>query len=154
VERLYASVEILALERRQGEGDPTYRQLVTYTAVHYNYAWLTVERGSLGEGSERGLGIGGPIPAAESPPLFLAPELGVAASQRVQQALVIPDRVDLRLVGVLNGGPREPLALVYVARLRQAGAQRRDPPLGEMRICGNGDLLAERAHFDPWSRLL
>lgn len=162
IHKLYASVEVFAMDRDKAEHDPTYKQLVAYTAIHYNYSWLTYRRGSsLGEArlhGNRSMGIGGHINADDHANLFLDDHLKVAAYREVDEEVIIREKYDLRLAGLLNDDSndvgRVHLGLVYVARLRQPDVEKREKGIAQIRFCGNGDLQQEREEFETWSQIL
>lgn len=143
-ERLYASIEVLAME----PGDnPAVTPLVAFTAVHYNYSWLTYQRGG---STDRAIGIGSVIAAHAHECLFLDDKMKTAASRQLGAAIATPGSYALRFAGLLHDGRH--LGLVYVARLRQPGAESRDARIASIRFCGNGDLQRSRADYEPWSQ--
>jgi hypothetical protein len=143
-ERLYASIEVLAVE--PGD-DPAVTPLVAFTAVHYNYSWLTYRDGG---SSARAIGMGSAIAAQAHECLFLDESMKAAASRQLAAAIATPSSYVLRFAGLLHDGRH--LGLVYLARLRQPGAESRDARIASIRFCGNGDLQRSRAEFEPWSQ--
>lgn len=161
IDRLYASVELVAMERDLVENDPTYRQVVCCTVIHYNYSWFTFVRHSTHDGAQlqkkRSMCLGGHI-HGDNQTLFLDERLKDPALREVNEGLLIPDRIDLRLAGLLNDDSddvsRFHLGLVYVAKLSQAGINKRDQGITDIRFCGVGDLLQDRDHFETTSQIL
>ena len=160
--RHHGSVEVVALDRNLAEGDPSYRQLVTCTALHHNYRWLTHAHPSTGDAlasaHQRSLIVSDVIRAGDRTPLFLDDRFAVAAACTVDGAVLIAGGYDLWLAGLIDNACNEfgrtPLGLVYVARLKQPGAAPRDPGISDIAFCGNGDLRIEHDRFEPWSRIL
>lgn len=146
LERLHATVEVLVLDRAQATHDPAYLPLRTFTAIHYNYSWLTFVR------SPKSLGIGAWIEAASGdPPAFLDHAFESVARREIENAVVLQAPCEWRLAGLIHDGQ---LGLVYVARLRQRAVEARDPARDRLRFYGNGELSFDRAAFDAWSQLL
>lgn len=52
IDRLHGSIEVLVLDRAAAMLDATYLPIQTYSAIHYNYSWLTFVR------EPKSLGIG------------------------------------------------------------------------------------------------
>jgi hypothetical protein len=144
IERLYGTLEVLRLEN----ADPAYLPLATFTAIHYNYSWLTVLR------EQRSLGIGAAIqPEREAPPLpFLDHAFEQFARREVGSAIVLDDSWQWRMAGLINDGRQ--LSLVYIVRLRQRELEPRALDRASIRFSGNGELHFARAEFEPWSQLL
>lgn len=111
IERRYGSVEVRVLDRGAVGERSDYLPLVTYTAAHYNYTWLTYQR------AQRSLGVSGLVPADGEPPLFLDESLQSSARREMERAAVLSAPVEWRLAGLINDGQR--LGLVYIAKLRQ-----------------------------------
>ncbi len=146
IERLYGRVELHVLERDAPDQGSGHLPLVTYTAAHYNYTWLTYQR------AQRSLGVSGFVLADGEPPLFLDESLQSSARREMERAEVLSAPVDWRLAGLINDGHR--LGLVYVARLRQRWSPEQDRSAVRVQCCNNGELLTERREFEPWSQLL
>ena len=146
IERLYASVELHALTSDElTRESSSYLPVVTYTAVHYNYTWLTYER------AERSLGVSGPVYSEGEPPLFLDESLELAARRELENARVVAAPVDWRLAGLIHDGQ---LGLVYIARLRSHWSPEQNRSAGRVTCCNSGELKTERHRFEPWSQLL
>jgi len=143
VERLYGGLEVHAMERAVVERDDELLALVTLTALHYNYSWLSIE------GRPRSLGIVGELLAEGEPPLFLDESLGQVAQRSLASFIEPPDAAQWRLAGLIRA---RRLALVYVARLRQPGVVPREG--SRVRFSGHLELRAARAEFDHFSQLL
>jgi len=154
IERLYACVEVLAMERDLVEHDASYMQLVAFTAIHHNYSWFTYRSPQ----RRRSMGIGGHIKADGEEVLFLDESLNLAALHAADEAVTVRGRCNYRLAGLLCDEPSEvsraQLGLVYVAQLRQPGVELRDLGITELRFCGMGELQQERDQFDGWSQIL
>jgi hypothetical protein len=146
IERLYGSVELHLLGRDALHESSGYLPLVTYTAAHYNYTWLTYQR------AQRSLGVSGFVLAGGEPPLFLDESLQVSARREMERAEALSAPAEWRLAGLINDGRR--LGLVYVAKLRQPWSPEQNRSAVRVQCCNNGELLAERPQFEPWSQLL
>jgi hypothetical protein len=146
IERLYGSVELHVLGRDALVERSGYLPLVTYTATHYNYTWLTYQR------AERSLGVSGFVLADGKSPLFLDESLQSSARLEMERAKVVSAPVDWRLAGLINDSER--LAVVYIARLRQHWSPEQNRSAVRVQCCNNGELLTERRQFEPWSQLL
>jgi hypothetical protein len=146
IERLHGSVELHALTADElNRAGSSYLTLMTFTAVHYNYTWLTYER------SERSLGVSAPISNDGETPLFLDASLELAARRALEDASVVSSPLDWRLAGLIHEGN---LGLVYIARLRQHWSPDQNRSSGRVVCCNNGELQTERHRFDRWSQLL
>lgn len=145
IERLHASVEVLVLDRATATLDATYLPIRTYSAIHYNYSWLTFVRGP------KSLGIGDVVRAEAEAPAFLDRALEAIARREVERAVELQAPCEWRLAGLIRDGQ---LGLVYVGRLRQRAVAARNPARDRLQFCGNGELLFDRASFEPWSQLL
>lgn len=162
IQRLHASVEVLCLDAEQVEQDCSYRQLVSFTAVHRNYAWLTFSqdrfRGGGPAAGDRSLGFRGNFTASAATRLFLDDDFKADVSTQLAATLSTSGGYDLRLAGLIDdraqgvGGAR--LGFVYVARLRQPGIESRDRAITDVQLHGNSDLRRDRNLFDPWSRIV
>ena len=146
IERLYGSVELHVLGRDALDATADYLPLVTYTAAHYNYTWLTYER------AQRSLGVSGLVLADGDPPLFLDESLQSSARREMERAEALSAPVDWRLAGLINDGQR--LGLVYIAKLRQRWSPEQNRSAVRVQCCNNGELLTMRRQFEPWSQLL
>jgi len=162
IERLHGAIEVVAMDRDLAGSDPGCKQLVTYTAVHYNYSWLThLPGGALdqaGQRTRRALGVGAPLLASDREVVFLDQELQAAAARAVDSTFTFGDRFELRLAGLLDNDDDEAsrpyLGLVYVARLLRPGASACAEGIAQVRFFGNGELQMQRDEFDPWSQIL
>lgn len=151
------AIEVLSAERARAAQDPTLTQLVTYTVIHYNYAWFTYQRRDALD-PPRSLGLVGSIEAAGRSLLFLDECTEADALRTLRGSVMTRDECDLRLAGVITGEAESggaPLAgLVYVARLRQPGVDSCNPQIAGVAFSGKLELEHERAQFDRWSRAL
>ena len=113
IDRLYGSVELhlLAGGRHGVDERAGYLPLVTFSAAHYNYTWLTYRR------APRSLGVSGVILAEGDPSPFLGESLQSSARREMERAEVLSVPAEWRLAGLINDGQQ--LGLVYVAKLRQ-----------------------------------
>ncbi len=146
IERLHASVEFHALTADDlNREDSPYLALMTFTAVHYNYTWITHER------AERTLGVSAPVSIDGEIPLFLDESLELSARSALEDARVVSAPVDWRLAGLIQDGK---LGLVYIARLRQHWSADQNRSAGRVLSCNNGELQTQRRQFDTWSRVL
>jgi hypothetical protein len=146
IERLHGSLELHVLERDAPGQSAGYLPLVTYTAAHYNYTWLTYQR------AQRSLGVSGFVLADGEPPLFLDESLQLSARRDMERAEVSSAPADWRLAGLINDGHQ--LGLVSIARLRQRWSPEQNRSAVRVQCCNNGELLTERHEFEPWSQLL
>jgi hypothetical protein len=146
IERLYGSVELHVLGRDALTRTSGYLPLVTYTASHYNYTWLTYQR------AQRSLGVSGFVLADGEPPLFLDDSLQLSARREMERAEALSAPAEWRLAGLINDEQR--LGLVYIAKLRQRWSPEQHRSAVHVRCCNNGELLAERRQFESWSQLL
>ena len=91
IERLHGRVEVHSLtpDELVQEGS-SYLALMTYTAVHYNYSWLTFER------AERSLGFSAAV--FGDPPIFLDASFERVARRSLDHAEILSGPVDWRLV--------------------------------------------------------
>jgi hypothetical protein len=137
-ERLHGCVEVLAIDRGRAAAEPSFLPLLTFTAIHYNYSWLTFEAGP------RSLGIRAPLYADGEAPSFLDDALQASAQRAVESAIALGEPCQWRLAGLIQ---QDALGLVYVARLPRRIES-------TLRSSGHGELSMEREQFEPWSRLL
>lgn len=146
IERLYGSVEVHSLTPDAlVQESSSYLALTTYTAVHYNYSWLTFER------AERSLGLSAAVLGESDPPIFLDASFEHVARRSLDDAKILSGSVDWRLAGLIRG---EQLGLVYIARLRQHWSPEQNRSRDRLDTCNNGELKIERRRFDAWSQLL
>ncbi len=149
IERLYACVELHSLSWEDlNRAGASYLRLMTFTAVHYNYTWLTYER------TERSLGVSASVSSGDRDgdiPLFLDESLELAARSALEQSRVISAPVDWRLAGLIQDGA---LGLVYIARLRQHWSANQNRSGERVTCCNNGEVQTDRHRFDAWSQLL
>lgn len=146
IERLYASVELHALAPDElNRESSSYLALMTFTAVHYNYTWLTYE------GAERSLGVSAPVASDSEIPLFLDDSLELSSRRALEDTKVVSAPVDWRLAGLIHDGK---LGLIYIARLRQHWSADQNRSAARVTCCNNGELHTERHRFDRWSQLL
>jgi len=147
IQRLFASIEVHAMDREGAARDPSCLQLVTYTAIHFNHLWVTCLRGP-----RRSMGIRAHLQADHQSHLFLDDHPKLAARREAEQA--IPHQAcDLRLAGLIQEEAGGDLGLVYVAKLRQA-VPLTELAVPEARLGGHGDLQRERDQFEIWSQIL
>jgi hypothetical protein len=146
IERLYGHVELHAVGRDALDQSSGYLPLVSFTAAHYNYTWLTYQR------AQRSLGVSGFVLADGEPPLFLDASLQSSARREMDRAEVLSAPAEWRLAGLINDGHR--LGLVYMAKLRQRWSPEHNRSAVRVQCCNNGELLTERRAFEPWSQLL
>jgi hypothetical protein len=140
IDRLYGAIAVLRLDRVSASRDDTYLPLVTFSALHYNYAWVT---------RPHMLGMPAAIPADGEAPVFLDAAYDVFARRELERLFVLPP-CELRLAGLLRA---DQLGLVYIARLRQRDIESRETNAA-IRVRGNNELGFARAEFEPWSQLL
>jgi hypothetical protein len=146
IERLYGSVELHVPGRDALDESSGYLPLVTYTAAHYNYTWLTYQR------AQRSLAVSGFVLADGEPPLFLDESLLWSARREMERARALSAPVEWRLAGLINDGQQ--LGLVYIAKLRQRWSPEQNRSAVRVQCCNNGELRMERRQFEPWSQLL
>ena len=146
IDRLYGSVEVhsftpedLVRERA------SYLALTTYTAVHYNYSWLTFER------AEKALGLSATVFGETEPPVFLDASFERVARRSLDDAKILAGLVDWRLAGLIR---RDQIGLVYIARLRQHWSPEHNHSRDRVVAGNNGELTLGRSRFDAWSQLL
>jgi predicted NUDIX family phosphoesterase len=163
IDRLHASIEVFTIDHNQTEKDSSITQLVAFTAIHYNYSWLTCSYP--GFNHKRGLakacsvGFTGHIRPDDGNGLFLDDSLKAAASRILADNFGIMVGYTVRLAGLLfddsTGFGRIHLGLVYVVKLRQAGIDG-DNRKGDFEIsfCGMGELQQNCDRFENWSRIL
>ena len=146
IERLHGSVELHVLGRDALNQSSGYLPLVTYTAAHYNYTWLTYQR------AQRSLGVSGYVLAGSEPPLFLDESLQSSAHREMERAEALSAPAEWRLAGLINDDQR--LGLVYIAKLRQHWSPEHNRSAVRVQCCNSGELLMQRRQFEPWSQLL
>jgi len=146
IERLYGGVELHVRGRDALDESSGYLPLVTCTAAHYNYTWLTYQR------AQRSLGVSGFVFADGDPPLFLAESLQVSARREIERAEALSAPAEWRLAGLINDDQR--VGLVYIAKLRQRWSAEQYRGIVPVHCCNNGELRMERDQFEPWSQLL
>lgn len=149
IDRLYATVEVLTTQPELAT-NPLYRMLCTYTAIHYNYSWLTYR--SDNAHGKRSLGIGGAIEPKENP-LFLEEGVLNDVMRTLEENLDMPTRPDVRLAGLIDDGDGR-LGVVYVAKLRQREVVAFENGIRDVQLCGSGELPEKRDSFDSWSQIL
>jgi hypothetical protein len=159
-ERLHGALELHALEESDARVATTHARLVTFTAIHYNYAWFSYEQRTSGDAEAgfgvRWLGLCDVLAASDDLPLFLDERIQAAAQATLLRRVHIDGGSHVRLAGVLPVGLDADacLALVYVARLRQPGVEPQDPSLHAVRWFGHEDLRQQRAAFEARSQAL
>ena len=146
IERLFGSLELHVLGRDASNQSSGHLPLVTYTAAHYNYTWLTYQR------AQRSLGVSGFVLADGEPLLFLDESLQLSARREMERVEVLSAPAEWRLAGLINDDQR--LGLVYIAKLSQRWSPEQNRSAGRVECCNNGELLTERRQFEPWSQLL
>jgi hypothetical protein len=151
IARLYASVEVLALD-----GAPRgYTRLVTYTAIHHNHRWLIWGGPSAPATSKRSLVLPGDLSPAHRDTLFLDEPMTDAARRVVLGAIAGHDDLELRLAGLLRPeGSDDLLGLVHVAALRRPGAVTRHPAMDGASFVGVTELGQLRDELDDVSGVL
>ena len=147
IERLYAALEVLAVDQAMLRHESALMALHSHVAIHHNYSWLAFRRDR-----ERTLLLSSVVWADEPTPLFLGEPFVVAARRQVEERLLLDVRCDVRLAGILqettdtSAPPR--LGLLSIARLtervRVSGAE----------CCGNVELRHARSEFDASSQVV
>lgn len=162
VEELYNSIEIIKMDRDRAEEDPTFKQLVAYSAVRSGDNYLTYLRGKgLGEArlhGNRSIGIGGHINFDDKPTLFGDHRLTVAAHREVDEEINIPEEYKLYLAGLLNDDSNAVgqvhLGLVYVAELKKPEINKRERGIARISFERPQELRSKRDEFETWSQIL
>lgn len=148
IERLYAALEVLAVDEATLRHESEFLPLHSHVAVHHNYWWLTFRHDH-----ERTLLLSTVLSPDGSAPLFLGEQFVALARRQVGERLGIGCSFEVRLAGILQepaGGPSSPpqVGLLSIARLterpRKHGAE----------CCGNGELRLARSGFDPSSQVV
>lgn len=162
VQKLYESIDVISMDRDAAEEDPTYKQLVAYSAIHCDETWLTYLRGKdLGEArlhGSRSMGIGGHIEAGDHANLFLDDHLKVAAYREVDEEIAIAEEYELRLAGLINDDSNAVgevhVGLVYVADVEQKSITKRERGIAQLKFMTPDELTRARAEFETWSQIL
>jgi predicted NUDIX family phosphoesterase len=162
VQQLYDAIDVFGMDRDKAEHDPTYKQLIAYSAIRSGDQFLTYLRGKdLGEArlhGNRSIGIGGHINSDDHANLFLDDHLKVAAFREVDEEVRIPEKYDLRLAGLLNDDSNDVgkvhLGLVYVADLAEPEVKKRERGIARISFETPDELRARREEFETWSQIL
>lgn len=162
VQRLYDAINVFGMDRDKAEHDPTFKQLIAYSAIRSGDQFLTYLRGKdLGEArlhGNRSIGIGGHINSDDSANLFLDDHLKVAAFREVDEEVRIPEKYNLRLAGLLNDDSNDVgkvhLGLVYVADLEEPEVKKRERGIAQISFEKPDELKARREEFETWSQIL
>lgn len=162
VQRLYDAVDVFGMDRDKAEHDPTFKQLVAYSAIRSGDLYLAYLRGKdLGEArlhGNRSIGIGGHINSDDHANLFLEDHLKVAAFREVDEEVRIQERYGLRLAGLLNDDSNDVgkvhLGLVYVADLEKPEVKKRERGIARISFETPAELRARREEFETWSQIL
>ena len=162
VQKLYDAIDVFGMDRDKAEHDPTFKQLVAYSAVRSGDLFLAYLRGKdLGEArlhGNRSIGIGGHINSDDHANLFLDDHLKVAAFREVDEEIRIPEKYDLRLAGLLNDDSNDVgkvhLGLVYVAELSKPEVKKRERGIARISFETPDKLRARREEFETWSQIL
>jgi predicted NUDIX family phosphoesterase len=162
VQELYDALDVFGMDRDKAEHDPTYKQLVAYTAIRADGQYLSYLRGKdLGEArlhGNRSIGIGGHINSDDHANLFLDDRLKVAAYREVDEEVSILQRYTLRLAGLLNDDSNDVgkvhIGLVYVAELDKPNVKKRERGIAQIRFVAPEELRAERDQYETWSQIL
>lgn len=161
-ERIYNSIEVIAMDRDKAEHDPSFKQLIAYSAVHCGDNFMTYLRGR-GQGEERlhgnrSIGIGGHINSGDNATLFGDDHLKVAAHREMDEEIQIVEKYNLRLTGLLNDDSNEVgkvhLGLVYVADLQKPEVNKREKAMAAITFASADELRNERDQFETWSQIL
>lgn len=161
-ERLYNSVEVLAMDRDKAEHDPSFKQLIAYSAVRCRDNFMTYLRGR-GQGEarlhgNRSIGIGGHINSGDHATLFGDDHLKVAAHREMDEEIEILEKYDLRLAGLLNDDSTDVgkvhLGLVYVADLEKPDVAKREKAMAAITFATSEELREQRDQFETWSQIL
>jgi predicted NUDIX family phosphoesterase len=161
VDRLYACIEVMAMDADVAAKENSVRVLVSDTVLHHNYSWLAYdhvagvsERNELGK---RTMIVPGQLFAESGDSLlFLDSSLRNSVRRQLDEVFGLPQGYEMRLVGLLNDGAgnRAPVGLVYVARLRQPGVITTENSPSQIRWSGSGQLSQEHDAYDAKTQIL
>lgn len=146
IDRLYAAIEVLAVNEEMLQDDAELIALHIDVAIHHNYSWLTFRRDQ-----ERMLLLSAALTADGPAPLFLGESFVAAACRLVEERLGLDAGCDVRIAGILQETTNAPLrriGLLTIARLTQ-----RQQGYGA-EYCGNGELRLARSEFDASSQVV
>jgi hypothetical protein len=155
IDRLYASLEVLAAHQNEVEGDYGSIQLGLFVVAHHNYSWLinrNVKSNSIS------LGFFSHLSANSNNHLFLDDSIRTETRRVFEENVRLKTTYDVRLAGLIYDEAdvfgKTHLGITCICRLRQ---QNQAEPMNEefeMSIMGNGELLQRRDQFDNWSKIL
>lgn len=162
VHQLYDSLDVLPMDRDKAEEDTDFKQLVAYSAVYEDGAWLAYVRGKdLGEErlhGNRSIGIGGHINPSDHANLFLGDHLTAAAHREIDEEITIEGNYQLRLAGMLNDDSNEVgkvhIGLVYVATLNGQPVKKRERGISRLSFMNAAEMQEKRDEFETWSQIL
>lgn len=148
IDRLYAAIEVLAVDVSTAARADDFVALHSYVAIHHNYSWLTFR----GADDRRTLLLSTALVAEGPVPLFLGEEFVGTAQRQVDAHLGFMGGCPVRLAGILQdldgGRPRPDIGLLSVARLTSRIAM----PGAE--VCGHMELRHGRKQFDARSQVV
>ena len=148
IDRLYAAIEVLAVDEETLLREPELLALHSYIALHYNYSWRTFR----GRDNRRTLLLSAVLSTEEPAPLFLGEEFVLSARREVEERLILNGSYDMRLAGILQetGDPqsRPRIGLLSIARLAN-----RHREVGSEWI-GNLELRHARSEFEACSQVV
>lgn len=145
IDRLYAAIEVLAIDDASPGRTAELSQLHSYVAVHHNYSWLTFRRPD----DQRTLVLSAAMTADRDVPLFLGGEMVGVAQRQVEVRLNLHAGYEVRLAGILQeleaGLPVPGVGLLSIARLASRTEAER---------CGHWELRQTRSKFDSVSQVV
>ena len=162
VKELYNSLQVIEMDRDKAEEDPTFKQLIAYSAVRSQGKFVTYLRGKdLGEArlhGNRSMGIGGHINSEDLENNDIHCHLEFAALREIEEEVRINEKVTLRLAGLLNDDSNAVgqvhLGLVYVADLDNQAVTGRERGIARVQFSTPDEMKNEREEFETWSQIL
>jgi hypothetical protein len=147
IDRLYAALEVLAVNEETLRHDAELVALHSCIAIHHNYSWLTFRRDT-----RRTLLLSAALVAEGPPPLFLDQQFVASARRQVEERVPFTRGCDVRIAGILQDTadtlsvPR--VGLLSIARLPDRTAAH------AVERYGNVELHHARSEFDASSQVV
>lgn len=162
VRNLYNSLNVLEMDRDKAEDDPSFKQLIAYSAIRSEGEYVTYLRGKdLGEArlhGNRSIGIGGHINSEDRENKNIDCHLEFAALREIEEEVQINEKVNLHLAGLLNDDSNPVgqvhLGLVYIADLETPAVTGKEQGIARVQFSAPSEMLAEREQFETWSQIL
>jgi hypothetical protein len=158
IDRLYASIEIDTMAKREAYADRKRLPLSIFTVIHFNYSWFTFKSPGINDAHLRSMGFIDLVRPGSFNGLFLDETLSKEARQIIDRNITMQAGYTIRLAGLLYQESTPPVqghvAVLYVVRLRQPDALSAVQNMHDIVFYNNGELHLLREQFNLWSRII